>query len=321
MIRDSPQPGQSSAALNLRDPDLDLSGLDLSGADLRNQDLSGLDLSGIRLFKADLRGANLAQAKLEGAELTGARLQGANLDGVNARRAGFGHADLSRASLFRADLSGATLTKANLEGANLHCVQLINARLREANLSEADFSEADLQQADLSLASVKRTNFSNAVLCEARLRMMRHFKRASWIGVDIRDINFAGAYLMRREIIDQNFIKEFRSYNWVSRLLYYPWMLSCDCGRSMFRWCLCIGIQLLFFAYLYTLVGIDYGRHPTPLSPFYYSVVTMTTLGYGDVVPMTMTGQIVAMVEVSAGYIMLGGLLSIFSNKLARRGD
>ena len=68
-------------------------------------------------------------------------------------------------------------------------------------------------------------------------------------------------------------------------------------------------------------VGVDYGKHPTYLSPLYYSVVTLTTLGYGDVVPASASGQLVAMIEVITGYIMLGGLLSIFSIKMARRGD
>ena len=78
---------------------------------------------------------------------------------------------------------------------------------------------------------------------------------------------------------------------------------------------------MAFFSYLYTLVGIDYGAYATALSPMYFSVVTMTTLGFGDAVPQTLAGQILTMIEVSTGYIMLGGLLSIFSNKLARRGD
>ena len=299
----------------------DLRGANLNGADLRNLDLSGCDLSGAQLFKADLRGTSLQDANLQGAELSGANLQGAILDGINAKRAGFGHADLRQASLFRADLSEATLTKANLQGAHLHCTILTGSRLREADLSDADLSEAVLTHADLSLSRVDKTNFSNADLRHARLRMMRRYKSANWIGVDIRDINFAGAYLMRREIIDQNFIKEFRSYNLLSKILYYPWMLTCDCGRSMFRWCCCIGVLLLVFAWLYSFVGIDYGRYATELSPFYFSVVTMTTLGFGDVVPQTIGGQIITMLEVSTGYIMLGGLLSIFSNKLARRGD
>lgn len=303
------------------DLDQDLRGADLIGADLRGVDLAGRDLSNARLFKADLRGANLQEANLEGAELSAANLQGAVLDGAHCKRAGFGHADLRGASLFQADLEEASLTQADLRGANLHCVNLSHGRLREADLSGADLSEADLRYADMSLSKIGKTNFSNADLRHARLRMMRQFKKATWIGVDIRDINFAGAYLMRREIIDQNFIKEFRCYNTLSKILYYPWMLSCDCGRSMFRWCCCIGLLLLFFAYLYTLVGIDYGDFASEISPLYFSVVTMTTLGFGDAVPSSLGGQILAMIEVSTGYIMLGGLLSIFSNKLARRGD
>jgi uncharacterized protein YjbI with pentapeptide repeats len=223
--------------------------------------------------------------------------------------------------MFQANLEEASFTQANLRDANLHCVKLNHGRLREADLAGADLSEADLRYADLSMSQVGKTNFNNADLRHARLRMMRQFKKATWIGVDIRNINFAGAYLMRREIIDQNFIKEFRSYNWLTRLLYYPWLWTCDCGRSMFRWCCCIGVLLFAFAYLYTFVGIDYGDYMTGLSPLYFSVVTMTTLGYGDVVPKTIGGQIVAMLEVTTGYMMLGGLLSIFSNKLARRGD
>lgn len=301
--------------------DQDLRGADLTGADLRGVDLAGRDLTNARLFKADLRGANLQETNLTGAELSAANLKGAILDGAQCKRAGFGRADLSGASLFRADLEQASMTQAILKGTNLHCVNLNHGRLREADLSGADLSEADLRYADLSLAKIKKTNFSNADLRHARLRMMKQFKKATWTGVDIRDINFAGAYLMRREIIDQNFIKEFRSYNWLSRILYYPWMLTCDCGRSMFRWCCCIGVLLLIFAYLFTLVDIDYGKYPTGLSPLYFSVVTMTTLGFGDVVPKSIGGQIVTMLEVSTGYIMLGGLLSIFSNKLARRGD
>ncbi len=299
----------------------DLRNVDLTGRDLSAVDLSGRDLSGARLFKANLKNANLQDATLDGAEFAGADMEGANLDGASARRAGFGLANLQGASLVNADLQDASLTHANLRGANLHCVNFSHARLREADLSNADLSEANLSHADLSLSNVAGANFSNSDLRQARLRMLRQFKKANWVGVDIRNINFAGAYLMHREISDQNFLHEFRSYSRLSALLYYPWWLTCDCGRSMLRWCFWIGAQAVLFAWLFTLVGVDYGSHPTPLSPFYFSVVTLTTLGFGDVVPTTLGGQLVVIAEVTMGYIMLGGLLSIFSNKLARRAD
>jgi voltage-gated potassium channel Kch len=53
----------------------------------------------------------------------------------------------------------------------------------------------------------------------------------------------------------------------------------------------------------------------------YFSVVTLTTLGYGDIVPSSTAAQVLCMVEVFMGYVMLGGLLSIFSNKMARRAE
>jgi voltage-gated potassium channel Kch len=53
----------------------------------------------------------------------------------------------------------------------------------------------------------------------------------------------------------------------------------------------------------------------------YYSIVTLTTLGYGDVVPASPAAQVLAMIEVILGYVMLGGLLSIFASKMARRAD
>ena len=299
----------------------DLVNADLACRDLRGINLAGRDLSGANLFKADLRGALLQDCNLEGAEFSAANLEGANLETVNAKRAGFGMARMKNCSLFHADLEEATLTQADLSSANLNCANLDKSRMREAQLCNTDLSEATLIEADLSMARVDGANFNNSDLRGARLRMMRGFKTARWIGTDIRDVNFSGAYLMRREIVDQNFIKEFRSYNRMSAMLYYPWWITCDCGRSMFRWCIWIGIQGLIFAWGYTLVGVDFGQNSTPVAPLYFSVVTLTTLGYGDIVPHTLMGQLMVMVEVTLGYMMLGGLLSIFANKLARRGD
>ncbi len=75
----------------------------------------------------------------------------------------------------------------------------------------------------------------------------------------------------------------------------------------------------LIYAYLYTLVDIDWGDYETPLSPVYYSVVTFTTLGYGDVLPGSVGAQVMAMSEVVLGYFSLGGMMSILSDKMARR--
>ena len=77
----------------------------------------------------------------------------------------------------------------------------------------------------------------------------------------------------------------------------------------------------LLFAGLYVLAGMDFGEGATWLTPIYFSTVTFTTLGYGDITPSTSLPQILVMVEVTLGYIGFGGLLSIFAAKMARRAD
>lgn len=60
-------------------------------------------------------------------------------------------------------------------------------------------------------------------------------------------------------------------------------------------------------------------RMPNGFTPYYFSIVTFTTLGLGDVTPLGLAGEIWLAIEVVLGYIMLGGLISIFANKFARR--
>ena len=299
----------------------ELRGADLSFHDFTNGSLAGRDLTGANLFRAKLAGADLRNARLDGADLTGADLSGAQLGGASLTRAGLGKALLAGATLFEASMEGATLTLADLTGADLRCVVLRGARMREVDLTEADLTYADLHGAELSLCKVAGARFDNADLRHTRLRNISGFERAHWLGTDVRDINFAGAYLLRRFIIDQNYLKEFQNQSRFHAWIYALWSLTSDCGRSASRWCLCILLQIALFAAIYPWIDLDLGTHPTPISALYFSVVTLTPLGFGDVVPASTTAQIVTMTEVLTGYVMLGGLLSIFSNKMSRRGE
>ncbi len=299
----------------------DLSGADLMGRDLRGIDLSKADLSDAKLVGSNLEGANLRGANLKNCELLRANLKGADLTECDATSAGFGHADLSRATLFAAQLEGATFTKATLTDADLRSVKLHNGRLRESDLGGADFSCADLKDVDLTAARVSRAHFFDTDLSGASLSRLQGYSDADWIGANIVDANFCGAYMARRLIADQNYIYEFRKQSRASAITYWIWWATSDCGRSLVRWGAWIGVIVLAFAGIYQVVDVDFGVYRTSLSPLYFSVVTLTTLGYGDVLPISMAAQVIAMAEVFLGYVMLGGLLSIFANKMARRAD
>jgi len=315
---------EAPAKLDLRRAKLagtDLSGLDLSGADLSEADLSGATLTETVLRGARLRGAILCGATLDACELLGADLREARLGDCRAQGAGFGGADLGGAQLMGAVLANATLSHARLAGADLRVADLTGVRLHEADLSDADLAGAKLAGAELVQTRVAGANFRDADLRGARLTHVVGFDDADWIGVDIRDTDFRGGLQVRRLILDENYLHEFRTRSRTHHWIYSFWRITSDCGRSFGRWALfSLGI-ILFFAACYCLVAVDFGDHRTPLSPLYFSVVTLTTLGYGDALPASMAAQCVSMLQVVTGYFALGGLLSIFANKMARRAD
>ena len=297
----------------------DLSGLDLTGARLRGAELSRSNLTDAVLLGADLRGATLFEADLSGAELTGAKLGGANLSSAQLRCAGLGHANLTGANLQNAELQGATLTEANLTQAELWVANLSDVRCREANFTRADLTGAKFFQADLEGSNFEGAIVNRVCLRSANVSCLLGYRSASWIGVDLRDIDFTGAHLYRAFVLDQNYIEEFRTQSRWSGVLYHLWSITSDCGRSVKRWALWTVAMVVFYALLYSLIEVDYGAYETSISPFYFSVVTLTPLGFGDVLPTTTTGQLLVMAEVVTGYVMLGGLLSILSNKMASR--
>ena len=310
---------------------LDLRGIDLSTEQLARVNLSRCDLSGANLAECNLEGANLSwsqlknvslfKANLEGCELFNADLTGADLTECRAQRAGFGRANLTDAAFLGGDFRQATFGNANLQHADFRAAKLNGARLRDADLTHANFATSDLRQADFQNSLVKEADFSDSDLREAHLKGIKSFMDANWLGTDIRSVDFCGAYMVRRFIMDENYLYEFRTQNQVSAILYKIWWLTSDCGRSFVRWGLWTMGVAFIFALIFNFLELDYGDYPSTFSPLYYSFVTLTTLGYGDVVPASPLAQIVSVIEVVVGYVALGGLLSIFATKMARRAE
>ena len=310
--------------------------LDLRGIDLSRQDLAGLDLSGydlsfammnrVNLTRAnlsygDLRHASLEMAILDECEFIGANLSHAQLNECSAKNCGFGGADLSYTSLINAELSQAVLSRSLLAGADLRAANLTGARLSEADLSHAVFTRACLNEADLKKSNVNHTRFGLADMRRCRLLGIMNFKTAEWVGADIRDMDLRGAYLVHRYISDENYLFEFKSQSRVHQTIYWVWWFTSDCGRSLTRWFVWLLGATLTFAVMYGFVAIDYGPHETWFSPVYFSFVTLTTLGYGDAVPISVPAQVVVSLQAITGYMGLGGLLSILGNKMARRAE
>lgn len=305
-------------------PDLsnaDLRRADLRGAKLRDADFFGADLRRADLRDADLHRADLRVSKLHRAKLSGADLSGADLFGAKLRYAELRGADLRGAKLFGTELRRADLFGARLFGADLRCADLSDSNFGRADLSGVKFSGADLRGADLSGAYL-----AGAVLKGARLAEMV-FDGNTYLGSVIVDAEtLLSAPLFKRRFEDERFLNHFmKAYPRTA----FIWWISSYYGLSMGLWAAwSLGFSI-FFGILYSNwlpVGWRLWEFQfravfpwTFFSPFYFSIVTFTTLGFGDFTPMNVPAQIAVALEVILGYIMLGGLISIFANKLARR--
>ncbi len=318
----------------LKFTDADLSGLDLTGCNFSGCEMSRCNLSGARCPSANFDGATLYKAKLDDAEFLGTTFREANLSECSAIKTGFGMTDLEGANLFNSHLEDSSFVDAQVRKADFRASKMARSRFLEADLEQSDFSQADLTDVDFRETNIDGADFSRTTLNGAHLRDVRNYKQAIWIGADIRDIDFSGAYLVRQHIIDENFLYEFRHQDKAHSVVYHVWKLTSDCGRSMIRWGVFLALNVLLFAAIYWgmdtwmppekmtshLTGIE-DLHGGFISYLYFSVVTFTTLGYGDVSPITVAGQAVLIVHIAIGYLGLGALLSILATKFASRGN
>lgn len=296
------------------------------------------DLGRAGLAKADLRGADLSHARLRGADLRMANLKKANLAFSDLTRAELGYAKLVRADLRAAklknaqaedaDLTAANLTAADLKDAQLHGAVLTDAHLHDARLKGADFSGAVLRGAQVhgvrydrgdSWGILNRTGFHPARvrhhLTDLVLGTTMRFRGADASGC-------VGSRTFTQFAQDQDYLEEL----WSRRSLkpaVFLWWLFADNGRSVGRWAAWSFIFVLCFTGMLYSLGDDHfvisNLDHSFFTYFYFSVVTFTTLGFGDVLPVTHVACTVVLTEVVVGYVMLGGLISIFSTRLARR--
>jgi len=325
--------------------------IDLSRADLQKRDLRGFDLSGVNLDKANLSGCLLDRANLSSAHLKNSNLSHASLDFADLSHARLDSANLAFAhlenavflfaSLKRADLRGAFLKKAAIEDAVLRNANLSHAHLEEAILafsdcSNVDFVNAFLNGANLCGVSLEKANVSSikydhsilwATLKKAHFNPLKIWKRRTDILLDTtlrcKGVHAAcyGSQRFATFLKGQDFLEELLETR-KGRIICAIWWLFADCGRSFLRWGFWSSVIIFLFGMIYWLLGVG-NFHLTTLrynmgSMMYFSVVTFSTLGFGDVIPRTPIALFLTGLEVFTGYFMMGGLISIFSTKLAR---
>lgn len=189
--------------------------------------------------------------------------------------------------------------------------------------SDVNFSEVIFKKKIIiSFDTIKSMNFP---YIESAALLKNHFQ-------EYGDFHFSDEFYVKQ----MDIIRKEKGF--LNKYIWGPlWWLTSRYGTSITRWivtsCL-IAIAFGVFFHcspeMFATENWDVWRTSFELSligkpvsisiePFYFSIVTFTTLGFGDFTPKNDWGQFWVTVEVIIGYIMLGGLITILSNKLIRK--
>lgn len=209
----------------------------------------------------------------------------------------YNHTDLRGINLSGMRIENADLSNVDLYFSNLNKTVFHNVKLQDSWLSESDIRGAAFEWCNMDKVLVDKVKFNS---------------ETKFTGVNLGVINFTLSEMLRDLALGQGRISYLEDNNpkiaWFLRI-------SCDYGRSIRRWALWVIASVLFFALIYCLFPGLISKNGF-IDSIYFSLITFTTLGYGDITPVGTIGKIVVITEVSLGYVMGGLLVAILSRRV-----
>ncbi len=290
------------------------------------------DLRGILFFEEDLSGADISLSNLELAQFRRCDLRGALLAFSNLSGARFHFCDIAGAKMWSTDLRGATFARCNVaEGDKITsflnplytCNRRYPAGIKKALLA---VGRTTTRLVDLVMLFLMRRCAGRAFVpewykCDATPNLNVMWLATTMYHTDASALPTWEAPLFKRYIADEQYLDAVRksrpAWHWL-------WGITSDCGRNWVLWAAWSQMIAVLFALIYlcfpSMIEITSSLAAGNfLTYFYFSLVTFTTLGFGDIHAATSAGAIVVSVQVVIGYIFLGGLVAMLADKLARR--
>jgi len=228
------------------------------------------------------------------------------------------HLDFSNCNLKYSNFSNSII-----EDSRFCSSDILYSDFSHSFLDGCDFSKSNLTLTDFSESSLCRSNFKNAWINdvnfnEARLSYIKFNNKLDFVDLDISKLNGVSDYNFLTFIKRKSKLKHLKSKGFFNKIIYHIWQITCGFGYSFTRWLLFSSLIAFIFGCVYS-ANIDSFNIDEPNSKFtyfYFSIVTFTTLGFGDIHPIDFKGEILVSIQVIIGYLMLGGLISILANKI-----
>lgn len=272
-----------------------------------------------------LRGICLERAVLVDIDLvkhnskTGYDMSHADLYKANLNNAHMFNINLSHASLMKADLTNAKLNCAELTGVNLLGVKWKDSKIENISLGKS------LHQENLAKKALKEKKIDKAY---------DFYEQAEEVYRDLRKhTEQAGMFRLSGALIQRELtMRRMQSPKYSAKRLMSKCIdIFCGYGEAPLRIITISIVIILICAILYTYTGLSYQGELVSynsklpfydnfvlfLSCLYYSIVTFTTLGYGDFTPVGISRAIAAL-EAFTGSFTLALFVVVFVKKMTR---
>lgn len=335
----------------------ELTRAELLAADLAEVNLLGADLTLAFLVEADLHDSYLVDATLEEANLQSAILNGSRIQHADLREATLLSAALRDTNLYEAVLDEADLEDADLTDASLANASLVGANLERAVFTQADLFNADLRYSRFYGAVFAEARITNETTFDNRcVYDPRSESQVEESNDDVdRLTKAAGAYQELEKLCRENALANQQSHYFVRRQDIYRLQhkqsgrygraitaraarMFTLYGESPWRVIATSAVVILLCGLAYPLLGgvaLSSGGEPltifkpmgTPLAQLpggtwlanlYFSLVTFTTLGYGDIQPASAPVQLLAGIESLIGASLLALLVAVLARRITR---
>lgn len=296
------------------DAEADKSGLNLTDK-LQVYARTGGLTKGLKLSKSNLQGIDLVNRnKSVGFDFSDSDFYRANL-----KDAHLFNMTINNGSLMKADLKGANLHCANLEGTNLLGTKLQNAKLDNIHvgkkLIQETLGQKHLKEGQPALA---RDNFEQAE------EVYRNLRKCS----DQQGLYSLTGLFGYSEAVMRRYLMRKWSLKWAFSHV-VDWL--CGYGEKPENTVLFSLYLILLCAIGYFFIGMNQGGEiinfdsalslTDNLSTFsvaiYYSVVTFTTLGYGDITPFGVS-RFIAVIEAFLGAFSIALFVVVFVKRMSR---
>lgn len=330
----------------------DLTRATLDAAILTDASLNGADLTDSSLNNATLTNATLAWANLTNASLKSATLLDARLGGTNLTSVDLWEGNLTNAVLWGADLTNASLARTNLTNANFAGADLTGVSVSYHMLDQIQVDEAtkfggrcqwevwaDTNAADSIPYVPHRVNWCRVLgrpfthpeeleQAELQYRATQRVLRENDLR-QLRELAIREKHARRKRAL-----AEHSYWTWL-KFVFYRWPLGY--GEQVRNILMTSLLTILGFALIYPLFGgMETTESETTVfvfsnflafpfevpetaeilwANFYFSAVTFSTLGYGDIQPASAAAQGLASVQSLLGALLMAYLVFVLGRR------